>query len=339
MAEKMRAWRIASPGPITTNLELVEDVPQPSQPLQKGQILVEVASASINPADYKVPELGMVAKAMIEFPKILGMDFSGQVISIGEDITDVKPGDAVLGRVNPAKSGGTLSEYVVVLRDEIAVIPSTVDLDQAAGVFTAGMTAYQTIAPYVKTGDKIFINGGSGGTGTFGIQIAKTLGCHVIVSCSTAKSTLCKALGADEIIDYKTTNVSEKLRELGKVFALVVDNIGNSPPDLFRVADQILLPGGKFKYVGGGLSFATVRNLLPSTLLPSFLGGASHSFEPYLTKKNQSDLEQVAKLLSEGKIKTVIDSTWKFEMALDAFKKLKTGSSSGKIIIQVNKRS
>ncbi|KAF6804867.1 zinc-binding dehydrogenase [Colletotrichum sojae] len=332
---EMRRWQIASPGNFIQSLTLAT-VPSPEiKALKPLEILVQVVAAGINPADYKFPDLGMVAKAMLPFPKSPGMDFAGRVFAVGGLVTDIQPGDAVIGRLDPLKAQGSLSEFVVADREGCAAIPDSGNLEQAAVVGTAALTAYQTIIPYVKAGDKVFINGGSGGTGTYGIQIAKAAGCHVTVSCSTAKADLCRSLGADEIIDYKTTDVVAKLKEGGKVFAVVVDNVGNSPPNLYKASDDFLLPEGHFKHVGGAISLAQVRSLVPSLLLPGFLGGAKHSFEAYLTKNSHADLAQIAAWMAEGKVKSIIDSSYSFEDVPKAYEKLKQGSAGGKIAVRV----
>ncbi|KAF9871435.1 zinc-binding dehydrogenase [Colletotrichum karsti] len=331
----MRRWQIAAPGPFTsTNLTLAT-VPTPSEPLKPNQLLVRVAAAGINPADYKLPGLGLVAKAVVAFPKTPGMDFAGRAVAVGSGVADIQPGDAVLGRMDPLGAQGSLGEYVVADREGCAAIPGQVDFEQAGVVGTAALTAYQTIAPYVKEGDRVFINGGSGGTGTYGIQIAKALGCRVTVSCSTAKIELCKSLGADEIIDYKTSDVVGKLKEEGKVFSLVVDNVGNSPPDLYKASDDFLKPEGHFKFVGGAVSFAQVRSLVPSMFLPGFLGGARHKFEAFMTKNSHDDLSAVAAWMAEGRVRSVIDSSFGFEEADKAYERLKEGSAAGKIVVRV----
>ncbi|KAK2938618.1 hypothetical protein FoTM2_001836 [Fusarium oxysporum f. sp. vasinfectum] len=150
------------------------------------------------------------------FPKTPGMDFGGRVVAIGPDILHIKTGDRVIGRMNPLNSAGSLSEYVVAAYDDIAVLPETVPLDQAGVAATAALTAYQSIVPFVKKGDKVFINGGSGGTGTFGIQIAKALGCHVTVSCSTAKVSLCRDLGGSnhKFEVFATKNSHEDMAQI-----------------------------------------------------------------------------------------------------------------------------
>lgn len=220
----MRGWQVASPGPLAKNLRLREDVPYPSQPLKEHQVLVRVAFASINPADYKLPEMGLPARALLKLPKTLAMDVSGRVVAVGSG-SSLQPGARVLGRLDPLHKPGGLSEYVVLDRDGCVAIADAVPFDQAAGVGTAGLTAFQSIVPNVAgiEGARVFLNGGTGGTGTFAIQIAKAAGCHVTVSCSTTKVDLCKGLGADEVIDYKTTDVVKYLQDQGPVYDLAVD--------------------------------------------------------------------------------------------------------------------
>ncbi|KAK1992888.1 zinc-binding dehydrogenase [Colletotrichum falcatum] len=349
---EMRRWQIASPGAFLRDLRLVT-VPAPAaSALKPNQVLVRVVAAGINPADYKLPDLGLVARAVLPFPKCPGMDYAGRAVAVGADLADaIKPGDAVLGRIDPLSAQGTLGEYVVAERDGVAAFPgggggaaSDDDgyddddlLEKAAAVGTAALTAYQTIVPYVKAGDEVFINGGSGGTGTFGIQIAKAVGCRVTVSCSAAKAELCRSLGADDVIDYRAADVVAALRARGRVFALVVDNVGNAPPDLYAAAADFLLPApaGRFKFVGGAVSLAQARSLAPSLLLPRFLGGAPHRFEAFMTRNSRADLERVAAWMAEGKVRTVVDSVYAFEDAAAAYEKLKQGSAAGKIIVRV----
>ncbi|KAM5383843.1 hypothetical protein ACJZ2D_001832 [Fusarium nematophilum] len=263
----MRAWQAAHPGPFPQTFHL-DSIAQPSS-LQKGEILVQVLRSGLNPADYKMCEIGLASRAITSFPKIPGMDLSGRVVSVADGVTDVSKGDLVLARATPTKRGGSLSEYLVVNHDGYAPLPSDFDLDQAAGAPTAALTAYQTIAPYVKPGDKVFLNGGSGGVGLFGIQVAKALGCHVTVTCSTPKADLCKSLGADDIIDYKTSDVVVELEKRGQVFAVCVDNVGNSPPNLYASSHTFLQPSGKFVFVGGAMSSSSFLSLSKSLALPS----------------------------------------------------------------------
>lgn len=334
-AEKMRAWVCQGPGPLTTTLKLDNDAPRPSNSLQDGQIIVRVSCAALNPADYKVLEMGVAARTITSFPKTPGMDLSGRVVEVATDVEDTKVGDVVFARVDPTKTAGTLAEYAILNRDAYATLPQLFDLEQAAGAPTASLTAYQTISPYVKSGDKIFLNGGSGGVGSFGIQIGKALGCHVTVSCSTEKADFCKSLGADEIIDYKTSDITAELAKKGQVFALAVDNVSNAPANLYTQSHTFLVPTGTFVAVGGAVSVGSALNLAKNALWPSFLGGGKRKFVPYMTKNSREDLEQIAKWLVDGSVKTVIDSTFKFEETLEAYEHLKKGSSAGKVVVRL----
>jgi NADPH:quinone reductase-like Zn-dependent oxidoreductase len=336
MPETMRTWQLTGPGPLDKKLRLVEDAVCPqAADLQPGQVLAKVVSAALNPADYKLPEMGMATRAVVGFPKTPGMDMAGTIEAVGPEVGgDIKQGDAIMARLDPMKSQGALAEYVV-LDEGTWVTASGVDMNEAAGAVTVALTAYQCIKPYVKEGDKVFLNGGGGGLGTAGIQIAKLLGCHVTVSCSGEKAQFCKDLGADEVIDYKQTNVTAELAKQGADKALIVDNVGNSPTDLYRRSDQILVPTGAYVYVGGRMSAGTILNLSSSLMRPSWLGGQSRRFVMIITKTVEQDLKQIASWMVDGKLKTVLDSTFGFEEAKEAYDKLKTDRCRGKVIVRV----
>ncbi|KAF5024357.1 hypothetical protein F66182_3544 [Fusarium sp. NRRL 66182] len=333
---QMRAWQVPHPGPFEALFRLHDDIPKPSpSALKNGQILVQVSRAALNPADYKICELGIASRAITSFPKIPGMDLSGRIVAVADDVSDAKTGDSVLARATPTKAGGSLAQFTVLDRESYAVIPSDLDLAQAAGVGTAGLTAYQTIAPYVKTGDKVFLNGGSGGVGLWGIQIAKALGCHVTVTCSTPKADLCRSLGADDVIDYRTSDVLAELKKRGRVFSHCVDNVGDAPPNLYASSNDFLVPGSSFVFVGGHVSAKSLLSLSTNLVRPGFLGGVKSKFVTYTTANKHQDLEQLRDWLVEGKVKTVIDSEFSFDEADKAIEHLKKGSSGGKIIVRV----
>ncbi|KAH7156021.1 chaperonin 10-like protein [Dactylonectria macrodidyma] len=337
MTTQMRAWQASSPGSFSTTLTLTS-IPRPSGPLQPGQVLVEVSRAGLNPADYKMCEVGFASRMMTTFPKTPGMDLAGRIVDVAEDVTDVKKGDTVMARATPTRAAGSLSEQIVVDHDGYTPIPESFDLDQAAGAPTAGLTAYQSIAPYVKSGDSVFLNGGSGGVGLFGIQVAKALGCHVTVTCSSAKAELCKSLGADDIIDYKNSDVLTELQKNGQVFAVCVDNVGNSPPNLYASSHTFLKEGAKFIFVGGAIDASNIVSLSKSLMLPGFLGGGKRKFTAYMTNQKRADLEQIRDWLVEGKVRSVIGPILEFKEADKAIQKLREGLSTGKIIVRVQEK-
>lgn len=344
--QKMRAWTYSSAsGGLEKALQLqTETSPPPMTLLGKDSVLVHVSHMTLNPADYKVSEMGLLSKLVIPVPASPGMDYSGTVAAVGSDVKAYQPGQKVFGRVEPIKNRyGSLAEYIVVKDAEgIAAAPEGWDdkMDQLACVGTCGLTALQSIQPYASSGDKVFINGGSGGTGTFSIQIAKALGLHVTVSCSGTNAELCRGLGADEVVDYREQNVSEVLKAKGKVFKLVVDNVGSTPPgqeDLYLAANTFLVDDGQFIQVGGGVSASQIKSVVSRSFMPGFLGGGKRKFAMVVTKQDHEGLARIGEWMKEGKIKGVIDEAFQYEDAPKAYAKLKTGRAKGKIVVVVSK--
>jgi NADPH:quinone reductase-like Zn-dependent oxidoreductase len=213
-------------------------------------------------------------------------------------------------------------------------VPEGVDPIDASTIGIAGLTAYQTIVPKVKQGDKIFINGGSGGTGAFGIQIAKAVGCHVTTTCSTQNVELCKSLGADEVVDYKKNNVIDALISGGHKFDRVVDNVG-SDFDLYWRCDEFTNPNAAYVLIAGAPTLANFAQSIKMKNLPAFLGGGKRKQEGFLAKPNVKDLDHIVTWMKEGKVKAVIDERFPFEEAPKAFERLKTGRARGNIVIDV----
>ncbi|KAE8354652.1 hypothetical protein BDV28DRAFT_76989 [Aspergillus coremiiformis] len=331
MPSTMKAWLYSSAtGGLEKNLELEPAARTPGS-LRQNEILIQVISASINPADYKVPELGLLSKAIVTTPASPGIDFSGRVVITGPSVKDFKPDQLVYGTLGKPAQFGPLAEYLVCTESNIVPLPEGVDPDHAATVGVAGQTAYQAIAPYVSAGDKVFINGGSGGCGIFAIQIAKVLGCHVTTTCSTRNVEFCKDLGADEVIDYSAEDVLAVLKSQGQVYSHIVDHIG-TPENLYNECHSFLLPGKSFVQVGAAsmLTFAT------RFVRPSFLGGGQRKYIPIITRVRKEDLTQIGQWIQQGKIRVILDSTYEFGNAVQAFEKLRTGRSRGKIVIHVS---
>jgi len=221
----MKAWQYTtSKGGIEKNLVLKENVPLPSP--KPDQHLVQVIAASLNPVDYKGAEHPLIGWLAIPKPATPGNDFSGVMVTPAVG-SPYRAGDIVHGcSGDNLFAGGAIREYTLVKAKYLFPVPEEIDVLEAASIPVAGISAYQSIVPLVKNGDKIFINGGSGGTGIFAIQIAKIVGCHVTVSCSSANAELCKSLGADVVIDYTKGNVLQALVNTGVTYDYVVDNVG-----------------------------------------------------------------------------------------------------------------
>jgi NADPH:quinone reductase-like Zn-dependent oxidoreductase len=191
----MRAWQWSTcDTTLEEAIELNDSVPMPTtkRPLAAGESLIQVYAAALNPVDYKLAELPVVGRMAIPKPATPGLDFAGRVVQVGSDC-DVKVGQMVFGKLEPKQQFGTLGEYIIGSKAGTVPIPDGVSAEEAATLGVCGLVTYQCLAPNVKAGDRVLINGGSGGTGTFAIQIAKALECHVTTTCSGKHATLAMA--------------------------------------------------------------------------------------------------------------------------------------------------
>ncbi len=320
-------------GGIDKNIQLnsAASLPKP----KPNQHLVQIIATALNPVDYKPAEMPVVGRLLVSNPATPGLDYAGVVVTPA-DGSPLKPGQLVFGVAGSSPlAGGALAEFALVQENRAIVIPEGVSTLDASTLGVAALTAYQSIIPRVKKGDRIFINGGSGGTGTFGIQFAKAVGCHVTTTCSTPNMELCKSLGADEVIDYKKGSVLEALIASDK-FDHAVDNVGNINDKAFWWrCNEYLKPGASYVLVAGELSVTSVIDMVKRAVLPKFLGGLQGKVDGFWPESKPEDLEHVAEWVKEGKVKVVIDHKFSFEEGNKAIEKLKTGRAKGKIVIDV----
>lgn len=327
-----RSWQyISTAGGLENNLTL-NHVPM-LQP-QANQHLVRILAAGLNPADYRLSEFQFLHRMAFPKPASPGNDFAGYIVKPAPGST-LKPGQLVFGCAGTNfMYGGAMSEYGIALVEQIVPIPTGLSTSHAAGITIAGLTACQSILPYSKPGSRVLLNGGSGGVGSFGIQIAKAEGRHVTVTCSTANAMLCKSLGADEVIDYKKQNVLQALKDSPYKYDLVVDYVGNDY-NIFWEADAYTSPDAKFITVAVSHHLSFLRFILAAEYMPRFLSGAQRQHLTVFAKPDRTDLSQIAEWMVEGKVKPVIDSKYMFEDLKEAYKRLKTGRARGKIILEV----
>ncbi|KAL2069302.1 hypothetical protein VTL71DRAFT_15640 [Oculimacula yallundae] len=323
--------------PIQSSLTLNASTPLPSDAhsLPNKSALIKVSYASLNPVDYKATEssmfrlFGMGGKA----PWMPCCDFSGTVITTN-NLPHIRPGDRVVGFTSIPKFG-TLAEYVVVEGSEnIAKLPDGVDMKHAATLTVAGQTALQCIAPFVQKGDHVVINGASGGTGHFGIQIATMLGCTVTAVCSGVNAEFCKRLGAAHVIDYTSGDVAQQLRNSGFQYDLIIDNIAIGGP-IYSMAHHYLKPAGKYVTIAAGPDLATVVGLIRTLGLPAWLGGGKRKSALIGHRADREELEKMAGWVRDGKVVPEIERVYDLSEAADAFARLKTGRTRGKIVIKV----
>jgi NADPH:quinone reductase-like Zn-dependent oxidoreductase len=320
-------------GGIEKNIRVNTTAPVPTVPTNSAEpsTLVKVAYSSINPVDYKLPEFAIFRALKMSTPAIPAGDFAGTVVHT--TLPNFKPGDLVFGRSDPPHFGA-LAEYVVVNgRENVVKLPEGVSMEDAATLGVAGLTAYQCIAPYTREGSKVFINGGSGGTGTFGIQIAKVLGSRVTTTCSGANVELCQSLGADEVIDYRTTDVVKHLQRQGTQYDLLVDNVGS--PELYWNAHDYLKADGLYINIAGTATLTHVLNVLKVSYMPAWLGGGQRAAMFLRRNSSEGDFAKIAQWIAEGKLRPVIEKVYALEEAAEAFARLKTGRSKGKLVIKV----
>lgn len=333
----MNAWQFrGASGPVEKTLVQPESgVPKP-KPFG-NEVLVEVFSTTLNPIDFKILELGTLSKLIFRTPVTPGLDVCGRVVEVGSNVDAFHVGDIVFGCVDGVFGHGALAEFVQVPQDKLLLVPEGLRPEDMGTITTVGLTTYQGLKPYVKAGDRVFINGGSGGTGVLAIQIAKAMGLTVTTSCSTPNVELCRSLGADEVLDYKKSDIVEQLNNLGNPFNLVLDNVG-TPSNLYRASNKFLVPNGTFVQVGLGMDLSALRQFLGNMLLPGFLGGGRRKYLFTVTKPNQNDLKQLATWAQNGQIKAVVDSVYDFHAVPEAFVRLKTGRSRGKVVVRVKEQ-
>ena len=313
------------------NLRL-EDVEKPVP--NDDQILVKVHAASVNPYDWHfiegTPKIMRAMGVGLRKPKDtrLGVDFAGTVEAVGKNVTQFKPGDDVFGG-----RGGAFAEYVCPRANRaVAIKPANVTFEQAASVNIAGITALQAVRDKgkVQPGQKVLINGASGGVGTFAVQIAKSFGADVTGVCSTRNVDLVRSLGADHVVDY----TKEDFTKADQHYDVIVDNVGTQPLSGFR---RVLTPKGIYVIVGGGGPndsrwIGPFARVIKTMVLSPF---TSQKMGMMMADANHNDLTILADMMQSGKVKPVIDRTYKLSELPDAIRYLEQGHARGKVVITV----
>jgi NADPH:quinone reductase-like Zn-dependent oxidoreductase len=312
-------------GPEVLTIETVGK-PEPGE----HDVLVRVHAASVNPLDWhymRGSPYVMRLQTGIGRPDEAraGVDFSGVVEAVGPGVTRFAPGDAVFGG-----AGGAFAEYVLI-PESFAIVtkPGNVGFEAAAGVPIAAITALQAVRDKgrVGAGDRVLINGASGGVGTFAVQIAKSLGADVTGVSSARNHELVLGLGADRMIDYRTEDYTDGETR----YDVIVDMVGNHSIGANR---EVLADGGRFVIVGGarGDWIAPFVNPVRAMLASSDTG---QTFSPMLASMNRDDLETLAGLLADGTVTTVIDREYELDEIAEALQHSESGRARGKIIVRI----
>ena len=295
------------------NVLKYEDVPRPEP--KEDQILVRVVAAGVNPVDGMIRS-GMFANEKRAFPVILGGDVAGVVEKVGSKITKFKAGDPVFAYVSLDNSGG-YAQYALVTEREAAPKPKSLMYVEAAAVPIVAMTAWQALVDTAKlsAGQTMLIHGGSGGVGSFAIQIAKARGAKVIATASTANQDFLKQLGADVAIDY----TKQKFEDIAKDVDVVLDSIGG---------ETLARSYGVVKK--GGIIVSLVARPKESELEKHGIRGAALNVEP-----NSEELTEIGKLIDDKKIKVIVSQTFPLSEAMKAQEQVATGHTRGKIVLKI----
>lgn len=301
----------------------LKDIEKPTP--KDNQVLVKVHAASANPADWHLmraePFLARFANGLLK-PKNtrLGADLAGRIEAVGSNVTRFRIGDAVFGEL-PLDAMGSFAEYVCISEELLALKPDKLTFEQAAAVPLAAFTALQGLRDkgQIRPGQRVLVNGASGGVGTFAVQIAKSFGTEVTGVCSTRNLDLVRSIGADHVIDYTQTDFTNT----GQRYDLIFDAIGNrSVSDLKRA----LTPNGMCSVAG----FTRLSRLFQTM----FFGGKNVGLME-TAKANQADLVFIQGLLEAGKVVPVIDRRYPLSETAEAIRYLEAGHARGKVIVTI----
>ncbi len=306
----------------------LKEVEQPAP--RENEVLVKVHAASVNAADWHLltADIFLVRlNAGLLKPKrtVLGSDIAGRVEAVGRNAKQFQPGDAVFGNVF-AQQSGSFAEYVIAPESALALKPANLSFDEAAAVPLAAITALQGFRDrgHVQPGQKVLINGASGGVGTFAVQIAKYFGAEVTAVCSTRNMDIARTLGTDHVIDY----TKEDFTRNGQQYDLIVAVNGYHPISAYRRA---LTPKGTYVMVGG-----TKTQIFQALILGSLMSRRDGQQLGALTlRPNPQDLPLLTELLETGKAVPIIDRRYPLREVPDALRYFGTGHARGKIVITV----
>lgn len=306
----------------------LHDVPRPI--VDDEQVLVRVLASSVNPVEWYgvvAPPFVRVLSRQLRRPNdhSLGVDLAGVVEAVGENVTAFQPGDEVFGA-----SGASWAEFAAAPQSKLALKPVSVSFEEAAGVPVAGLTALQALRDHgaVQPGQRVLINGASGGVGTYAIQIAKALDADVTAICSTRNVELARSLGADRVIDY----TREDLTQLGQRHDVILDIAGSRS---FKQLRRVLTPHATVVLVGAKMKYSLLGPLkhFAGAYLQAL--GRSQKIKLFMAEVTTADLAHIGSLIESGAVRTVIDRRYRLSEAAQALHYLGEGHAQGKIILTI----
>lgn len=314
------------------------EVPRPT--LKPDELLVEVHAAALNPIDNMIMTGLFKPVLKLQLPAVIGSDLAGVVVEVGSRVTRFKVGDAIFASLFD-RGTGSLAELAAVPQDVAAPKPANLDFVQAASIPMVGLTSWQALKEraHLQAGQNVFIPAGSGGIGSFAIQLAKHFGAKVATTTSTANVQWLSDLGADEVLDYKQLAFETVLRGYDSV-------LGTLRGDTIEKSLEVLKPGGRIVSLVGPLdkAFARARGLnffqafVFGLMSRRIMGlakkkGVSYSF--LFVRPDGAQLEEIGGLLESERIRPVIDKVFAFERATEALQYLAQGRAKGKVVVQL----
>ncbi|MEO4001408.1 NADP-dependent oxidoreductase [Mesorhizobium sp. CAU 1732] len=312
----------------------------PESALADDDVLVEVHAAGLNPLDSKIRDGEFKLILPYKLPLILGHDVAGVVVRVGANVQRFRPGDEIYARPRDGRIGA-LAEFIAVNEADMALKPKNLTMEEAASIPLAGLTAWQVLVDRARLakGQKILIHAGSGGVGTFAIQLAKHLGATVATTTSAANAELVKNLGADVVIDYKNQDFEKILSD----YDVVLNSLAG---DTLQKSLNVLKPGGRLISISGppDPDFAKEQGLnwLPRQVV-RFLSfgirrkaeGRQVSYSFLFMRASGAQLSQITSLIEAGTIRPVMDRVFPFEAANEALAYIETGRSKGKVVVKL----
>ena len=295
------------------------------------ELLIAIKASSINSRDWRLLRadpffLRFMGQGLLRpAHPILGADIAGRVEAVGEDVTQFRPGDDVYGFLS-VDQGGAYAEYACAAANVMAPKPANLSYEQTAAVPLAALTALEGLRDLggIEAGQRVLIQGGSGGVGTFAVQIAKALGAHVTAVCSTRNVEMVRSFGADEIVDYKKEDITRGALPFDLIFAVS----GYHPiKDYMR----ILKPAGRYVVAGG-----TMRQLFQAMLRRRGNNGSGQKTHVVDLQQSQEDLLFMTGLIESGQVMPVIDAVYPLTQTADAFRNYENEHARGKIVIGIN---
>jgi alcohol dehydrogenase len=312
----------------------------PTPELREDEVLVEVHAAGVNLLDAKIRSGEFKLLLPYRLPIILGHDVAGVVVKVGARVRQFKPGDEVYARADDFRIG-TFAEFVPVKEASLALKPKGLTMEEAASIPLVGLTAWQALVEKagLKKGQKVFIQAGSGGVGSFAIQLAKHLGASVATTTSAANAALVKRLGADVVVDYRTQDFETVLQGYDVV-------LNSQDGKTLGKSLRVLKSGGRLISISGppdpefGKEIAApgfvklVMRLLSSGIRRRARGrGVGYSF--LFMKANGVQLQQITRLIEDGAIRPVIDKVFPFSSTNEALAHVESGRAKGKVVIKI----